>query len=110
MTVISFNAGELNRRLVLEAPVEVDDGAGGVSVVYETAATVWASLKPLSARGNVAADNLGGLITHQIVIRAGREVMTRHRFRDGTRIFRVVAVRDSTNRRFLEISAEERQD
>jgi hypothetical protein len=30
-------AGDLNRRLVLEAPVETDDGAGGVTVADRTA-------------------------------------------------------------------------
>ena len=28
--------GELDRRLTLEAPVETDDGAGGVTRTYET--------------------------------------------------------------------------
>ena len=42
--------GELNRRLVLEAPVETDDGAGGVTRSYATGATVWASIAPFGAR------------------------------------------------------------
>lgn len=110
MTDIPLTPGDLYRRLVLEVPIETDDGAGGMTLTFEAAATLWASLKPVSARSNIAADSLGGLITHAIVIRTGYEVTTRHRFREDTRIFRVIAVRDSADRRFLEISAEERQD
>jgi SPP1 family predicted phage head-tail adaptor len=103
-------AGELNRRLVLEAPVETPDGAGGVTRSYSAVATLWATLTPVSDRAEIAAAGLGALVTHRIVIRAPREVTTRHRFRAGARIFRVVAVREQENGRFLAIHAEERTD
>jgi SPP1 family predicted phage head-tail adaptor len=105
-----IGAGELDRRLVLEAPVETDDGAGGVSRSYETVATLWAQVTPARARSNVAADSLAALVTHRIVVRAPRTVTTLNRFRDGTRIFHVVAFRETADRRFLEIDAEERED
>jgi hypothetical protein len=41
---------------------------------------------------------------------ARADVTTRHRFQDGARIYRVIAVRESADRRFLEIDAEERED
>ena len=103
--------GRLKDRLVLEAPVETPDGAGGVSRGYTSAATVWGALIPVSTRGDVAAASLGAAVTHRIVIRRGPEVTVRHRFRLGTRIFRVVALRDEdSGRRFLAIHAEERTD
>jgi SPP1 family predicted phage head-tail adaptor len=102
--------GELNRRLVLEAPVESADGAGGVTRDYAALATLWAQLKPASARGSVEADSLAGVVTHRIVIRTPRALNTLNRFRDGTRIFRIVSWRESADRRFLEIDAEERKD
>lgn len=100
-------AGELNRRLVLEAPVETADGAGGVTRSYETVTTLWASVVALSAGADTAAASLGAAITHRIVIRSRGEVTTRHRLRDGTRVFRIVSLRESPDRRFLEIQAEE---
>lgn len=103
-------AGRLDRRLVLEAPVEVDDGAGGVTRGYQTAATLWAQLTPVRARPDVAADSLAALVTHRIVLRTPRTITTQNRFRDGARIFRVVAFRETADRRFLEIDAEERED
>ena len=50
------------------------------------------------------------MATHRIVIRAGPQVTTRHRFRLGARIFRIVAVRDQDDGLFLAIHAEERID
>jgi hypothetical protein len=56
----AYGAGALDRRLVLEAPAETDDGAGGVSRSYTTVATVWALVTPLQARSDVAADSAQG--------------------------------------------------
>jgi head-tail adaptor len=102
-------AGNLDRRLVLEVPAETDDGAGGVTRGYATVATVWAQVTPVRARADAAADSLAALVTHRIVVRAPRTLNTLNRFRDGMRIFRVVAFRETADRRFLEIDAEERE-
>ena len=74
------------------------------------AATARARVTPVSARGDVAADSLGAVLRHRIVIRARGGITTRHRLRDGARIYRIVAVRESAGRRFLEIDAEEQED
>ncbi len=39
-------AGDLNRRLLLEAPVETDDGAGGVTLLYDVVTVLWAQVLP----------------------------------------------------------------
>ena len=101
--------GELNRRLTLEAPAESADGSGGVTRSYDAVATLWASVEPQSARGNVAADALGANITHRIRIRTRADITLRHRFRDGEAIFRIVAIRER-DKRFLDIDAEQRAD
>jgi SPP1 family predicted phage head-tail adaptor len=101
--------GKLNRRLVLEQPVIVPDGAGGVIRTYQTLATVWAALVPVSANNVVVADGAGVTVTHRIIIRSGPEVTTRHRFRFGARVFQVIALRDRDGEaRFVDIEAEER--
>lgn len=102
--------GALNRRLVLEAPAETGDGAGGVVRTYETVTTLWAQVTPVSGRGDIAGDSLGAVLRRRIVIRARSGINTRHRLRDGARVYRIVAVRESDGRRFLEIDAEERED
>jgi head-tail adaptor len=102
--------GDLNRRLVLEAPVEADDGGGGVNRSYQTVATVWAQVTPVRARSDAAADSLAALVTHRITVRMPRIINTLNRFRDGARTFCIVAFRETADRRFLEIDAEERED
>jgi SPP1 family predicted phage head-tail adaptor len=102
--------GDLNRRLLLEAPNESDDGAGGVTRLYDVVTTLWAQVTPVSVRGDSTAGSLGAALRYRIVIRARSDITTQHRFQDGTRIYRVVAVRASADRRFLEIDAEERED
>jgi SPP1 family predicted phage head-tail adaptor len=102
--------GDLNRRLVLEAPAESDDGAGGVTRLYDVVTTLWAQVIPLAARGEVATDSLGASARFRIVIRMRAGITTQHRFQDGTRIYRVIATRESADRRFLEIDADVRED
>jgi len=102
--------GDLNRRLALEAPVESDDGAGGVARSYVTVTSLWAQVVPLSGAANIAADSLGAALRFRIVIRFRDDVTTRHQFQDGTATYRVVAARPSADRRFLEINAEVRED
>jgi len=103
--------GRLNHRLVLEAPAETPDGAGGVARSYTSIASIWAEVTPLSAHGEVVAAGSGATRGYRILVRAGPDITTRHRLRDGVRIFRVVAVREAdASRRFLAIEAEERVD
>jgi len=102
--------GELNRRLVLEEPVESADGAGGVTRTYEAVMTLWASVEPVSARGAVVAEAPGATVTHRIVMRRRTAVTTRHRFVEGPNVYRIVTLRDDATRRFLVIDAEQRSD
>lgn len=104
-----MNPGLLNRRLVLEAPVETPDESGGVIRDYEAVATLWASVTPLAAHERGEADRQGANVTHRIVLRFRNDLTTRHRLRAGERLFRIVALRDQDGAaRFLEIEAEER--
>jgi SPP1 family predicted phage head-tail adaptor len=102
--------GEMNRRLVLEAPSEIDDGEGGVTRAFDVVCVLWAQVVPLAARPDTGAGSLGAALRYTIVIRKRSDVTTRHQFQGGERIYRIVAVRESADRRFLEIDAEERQD
>ena len=64
-----IDPGALNRRLALEAPTEIPDGAGGVTRGYEAIATLWASVTPLSAHESLEAAKLGAHVTHRIALR-----------------------------------------
>jgi SPP1 family predicted phage head-tail adaptor len=107
MSDLAIDPGALDRRLALEAPAETPDGAGGVVRTYQEVATLWASVEPVAARGEVVAMQSGQTITHRILIRRRADITARHRLRDGAKVFRIVALRER-DRRWLEIQAEER--
>ena len=105
------NPGLLRHRLVLEAPVESADGAGGVVRSYSTVATLWAEVTPVSAARAIEAERLGARITHRIGIRYSTDITTRHRFRDGSAVYRIVSLRNRDGgNRFVDIAAEQRID
>lgn len=106
----AFDIGALNRRLILQAPNDSPDGMGGVTRSYDEVATLWGSVTVLSGRADADAGSLGALLRFRIVIRFRNDVTTRHRLIDGAHIYRIVAVREVAERRFLEIDAEERED
>jgi head-tail adaptor len=89
---MSIDPGRLNRRLVVEAPVETDDGLGGVARAFVDTQTLWAQVTPAGARGDVDADTSGAVVTWRIIMRAGPALTTRHRLRDGARRFEIVAI------------------
>ncbi len=110
MTAQFSQPGDLNRRLTLQAPVEADDGEGGVARSYADVCTLWAQVLPLVGRADVAAQALGGVNRYRIIVRARDDVTTRHIFADGDATYRVIAARLTADRRFLEIDAEQRED
>ena len=105
-----FDIGALDRRLVLQAPNEVEDGAGGVTRSYDAVATLWGSVTPLTGRAGVAADSRGAVLRVRIVMRFRDGVTTRHRIVDGAHVYTIVAVREITGRRFLENKTKKQQD
>ncbi|MGE3144751.1 MAG: phage head closure protein [Pseudorhodoplanes sp.] len=103
--------GKLDRRLTLEEPAEIADGAGGVTRSYQAVATLWAQVVPVSARGTVDAERPGAVATNRIRILSLSDIGTRHRLREGNAIYRIVALHDPDGRgRFLLIEAEARVD
>jgi SPP1 family predicted phage head-tail adaptor len=104
-----IDPGRLKTRLSIEAPVEVDDGQGGVMRSTTTLATVWAAVMPLTARAGAAgveADAEGAAAKYRIILRSNFSLTLQHRLVDGTRIYRIAAIRDRDDRRFIEIDAE----
>lgn len=97
-------AGRLKTRLVLEAPSEAADGQGGVTRGYSAVATVWAAVAPLAARESVEADAAGATQRVRIVLRDEFALTPAYRFRDGARLYRIVAL--TVRERFIEIDAD----
>jgi head-tail adaptor len=105
-----IDPGRLKTRLTIQSPVESDDGQGGVLRTFSTVTTVWAAVTPIAARsaagGGVEADAEGAAVRVRILLRGNFSLTLRHRLVDGARIYRLTAIRDRDDRRFIEIDAE----
>jgi head-tail adaptor len=104
-----IDPGKLKTRLQVQAPVETDDGQGGVTRSYTTLTTAWAQVTPFSARGggaNVEADAEGATVRYRILLRSNFVLTLQHRLVDGARIYRIAAIRDAGDRRFIAVDAE----
>lgn len=104
-----IDPGRLKTRLQVQAPVETDDGQGGVVRSYTTLTTAWAQVTPIQARGagaDVEADAEGATVKYRILLRSNFALTLQHRLADGARIYRISAIRDADDRRFIAVDAE----
>lgn len=103
----------LNRKLVLEAPVRVPDGAGGFSVSWTPRGTVWAAVDARTGRETAGVATPLSRINYRITLRAApfgapSRPLPEQRFREGMRIFNIHAVTEAdSGARFLVCDAEE---
>ncbi len=89
----------LNRRLVLEEASRVADGAGGFTEAWTPIGVVWAALKPGTGRERIGGNLTLSAVPYRITVRAapfGAPSRPRpdQRFREGARLFRILAVAD----------------
>ncbi|WP_145103290.1 head-tail adaptor protein [Cereibacter sediminicola] len=87
----------LNRRLVLEAPLSEEDGAGGRALSWAGLGTLWAKIEPGTGREVAIAEVPVGSVPLKITVRASpMGSMARpepgQRFREGGRIYPILAV------------------
>jgi head-tail adaptor len=108
-----IDPGRLKTRLLIEAPVETDDGQGGVTRSFAQVATVWAAVTPVVARATgsaVEADAEGATARYRIILRSNFALTLQHRLVDGARTYRIAAIRDLDDRRFIALDAEVRAE
>ena len=103
----------LSRPLILEAAQRAGDGAGGFAETWQALGTVWAEVRPGSGR---AGEALGVAVPVQplrITVRGlpqghGLRPVPGMRFRDGARLFHLLAVTEADAAgRYLICAAEE---
>ena len=87
----------LSRKLVLEAPQRVSDGAGGFTQVWSPLGTLWADIRPAGGRERAQAGVAVSVAAFRMVVRgapvgSARRPSPEQRFRDGTRVFGIRAV------------------
>lgn len=103
----------LNRKLVLETPLRVSDGAGGYSETWDALGILWAEVTVRTGRERSEAGAPVSAVSCKIVVRGapiGSQARPKpeQRFREGARVYviRAVAERDPQGR-FLTCFADE---
>lgn len=89
----------LNRVLTLEAKQQESDGAGGYSETWVALGALWAEVKPRTGRDREREAVGTARVDYRITVRAlpvGQAARPEagQRFREGVRVFRIVAVAD----------------
>lgn len=103
----------LTRKLVLEVPHSIPDGAGGVVVTWVSRGTLWANVQARSGREDFIAGQPLPRVRYRILVRAApvgsaSRPQAEQRLRDGTRVFNILAVSEQDiAARYLEVLAEE---
>jgi len=103
----------LNRRLVLEAPQRVADGAGGFSESWAALGTLWAEVRPGTGREIGGQGGPLSRVPYRITVRgapvgAPSRPKPEQRFREGARLFHILAVTERDGRgHYLTCFAEE---
>ena len=95
-----MSAPVLRHKLVLESAGEVPDGMGGVSRSWAALGTLWADLKPRSAREGRGPGGAVALAGYRITVRAApvgdaRRPVPGQRLALGTRRFAIEAVTEA---------------
>ena len=90
----------LTRALVLEAPMRVPDGAGGYIVGWAVLGTHWADVKAGSGREIAGQVVAVARVPYRVIVRSAlvgspQRPLVDQRFRDGARIFRILAVAET---------------
>lgn len=100
--------GDLRFRLTIETPVESDDGEGGVARGWSAVGDIWAAIEPLTMDEKTITDRDTPLFKYRVTVRHRSDLSQANRFRLGSRILMIRAVRDPDERgEFLECLAEE---
>lgn len=108
-----MTAPKLNRRMVLEAPERISDGAGGYSESWTERGVLWVALRARGGRETGGEDTTLSRTGYRILVRAAphgapSRPRPEQRFRDGARLFRIRSVAEyDAEGRYLTCFADE---
>ncbi|WP_149142962.1 head-tail adaptor protein [Gemmobacter caeruleus] len=95
-----MSAPHLTRQLLLEEKTQIADGAGGFDTVWTGLGQIWAELRPGTGRDVAGEEVTLASVGYRITVRgAAQGAPSRprpgQRFRDGARVFSIVAVTEA---------------
>lgn len=88
---------ELNRRVTLERPMRVPDGAGGYRVTWSALGEMWAEIDARTGRSDEAGELSLASVVCRITVRGApvgspRRPVAGQRMREGDRVYAIMAV------------------
>ena len=86
-----MHAGMLNRRIVIQQYIPMQDSSGSTVEAWSKLAMVWAAIRPLRGREYYAANQTQAEITHEITIRWRRDIGAANRVLFGSRVLEIEA-------------------
>jgi SPP1 family predicted phage head-tail adaptor len=102
--------GSLRHRIKFQTLSRATDGQGGFTETWTDLATVWAYVKPVSAREKMISNQIQYQRSHEVIIRHRTGITQEMRFLYDGRTFQIKGVRRPDERKFyLIIDAEENQ-
>jgi len=108
VTTLDYDPGWLAHRVTIESAAGASDEAGGETVTWDTLATLWAHIEPVSAGEAIVAGHLSGVVTHVVTLRWRDDIAGGMRVAYRGRTFRILAVYDpDESRRYLVAKASE---
>jgi len=110
MKCCDIESGKLRHKVSVQRLNRIDAGGGSYNVEWETFASPYAWIKPLSGTESLFGMQLEDTITHDIIIRykASRTITPENRIKFGSRLFNIRSVINVEERnRWLQIRAEE---
>ena len=84
--------GTLRDEIVLEQQIRIAASGGGATLTWQPLGPLWADVRPLSGRETVIADQIVSHVSHEIWIRHRVGTTPAMRFRQGDRLFDILAV------------------
>lgn len=90
---MTLEAGSLRHRVTIKRQVIGQNSENGArTTAWETVATVWAAIAPMSAREFVAANALQSKVTTRIVIRYRSGLKASMRVQHGAKVYNIEGV------------------
>ena len=87
-----MDIGKLRHRLILQSPTQTQGATGEVTVTYATDSTVWGSLRPLTGKESVAANQIGEEITYRAIIRYYSSIASEWRISNDSKTYEIVSI------------------
>ena len=94
MPTLFLDPGQFSHWLLIEAPDDEPDGAGGATRAWREIAATWGMVVPLSARMREVARQTDERTTHHVTVRMRDDVRSGMRFRKGERLLDILAAHD----------------